>query len=180
MKLFTMVLASALIIPSIAPAKDPKPQVPLSQQEQVAKEVRHELLMLPFMTVFDDLSFKVEGNVVTLSGWVTKPVLSSSAVNVVKQLEGVDQVNNNIEVLPLSTNDDRIRMAAFRKIYGDSVLGTRYGYRANPPIRIIVKNGNIRLTGVVSNEGDRNIAGIRAHEVHGAFSVENELRVVKD
>ncbi len=180
MKLFTMALAGALLMPSMVPAKDPKSQAPLSPQEQLAKEVRHELLMLPYLTVFDDFSFKVEGNVVTLSGSVTKPTLSSSAANVVKQIEGVDQVTNNIEVLPLSSNDDRIRIAAFRKIYGDGVLGTRYGYQANPPIRIIVKNGNIRLTGVVSNEGDRNIAGIRAHEVRGAFSVENELRVVKD
>lgn len=180
MKLFTIAMAGALMIPSLMPAKDVKAQVALSPQQQAEKEVRHELLMLPFLSVFDDLSFVVEGNVVTLMGSVTRPVLRSSAANVVKQIEGIDQVNNNIEVLPLSPFDDRIRMAAFRKIYGDNVLSTRYGFRANPPIRIIVKNGNIRLTGVVANTGDRNIAGIRAREVSGAFSVVNELQVSKD
>ncbi|NDJ12371.1 MAG: BON domain-containing protein [Acidobacteriia bacterium] len=180
MKLFTIAMAGALMIPSLMPAKDVKAQVTLSPQQQAEKEVRHELLMLPFLSVFDDLSFAVDGNVVTLTGSVTRPVLRSSAANVVKQIEGVDQVNNNIEVLPLSPFDDRIRMATFRKIYGDNMLSTRYGFRANPPIRIIVKNGNIRLTGVVANTGDRNIAGIRAREVSGAFSVVNELQVSKD
>ncbi len=180
MKLVTIALAAALMVPSVVPAKNPKPPVVLSPQEQLEKEVRHELLMLPLVTVFDDFSFQVEGNVVTLTGSVTRPVLASMAVKVVKQIPGVDQVNNSIEVLPLSPSDDRIRLAAFRKIYGDNVLGTRYGIRANPPIRIIVKNGNLRLTGVVGNEGDRNIAGIRANELSGVFSVVNELKISKD
>jgi len=186
MKLFTMVLAGALLIPAgMVAANDKDPKAPISRADLVAREVRHELLMLPNLTVFDDLSYSIAGGpsggaVVTLTGSVTRPVLKSSAVNVVKRLESVDNVVDNIEVLPLSPNDDRIRMAAFRRIYGDNVLSTRYGFRANPPIRIIVKNGNIRLTGVVANEGDRNIAGIRAHEVNGAFGVSNELKVVKD
>ena len=183
MKLFTVALAGALLLPLGAMAADAKE--PQTQAEMVAKEVRHELLMLPNLTVFDDLSYSIAGGpnggaIVTLTGSVTRPVLKMSAVNVVKRLETVDNVVDQIDVLPLSPNDDRIRMAAFRKIYGDNVLSTRYGFRANPPIRIIVKNGNIRLTGVVANEGDRNIAGIRAKEVNGAFAVSNELKVVQD
>jgi len=95
----------------------------------------------------------------------------------VKRIEGVTSVENNIEVLPLSPNDDQIRIATYRAIYGDASLSTRYGYRALPSIHIIVKNGNVRLEGVVANEMDRNIAGIRANGVPGAFSVQNDLRV---
>ena len=94
-----------------------------------------------------------------------------------KKIEGVTNVANNIEVLPLSPDDDRIRMATYRAIYGDSALSTRYGYRALPSIHIIVKNGQVRLEGVVANEGDKNIAGIRANGVSGAFSVENDLKI---
>jgi hyperosmotically inducible periplasmic protein len=86
-------------------------------------------------------------------------------------------VVNNIEVLPLSPDDDRIRRGVYRAIYGDQTLSTRYGFQALPSIHIIVKNGHVRLEGVVANEGDKNIAGIRANGVHGAFSVENGLRI---
>jgi len=119
----------------------------------------------------------VNGGTVTLVGEVTQPVLKSDAGNVVKRVEGVTSVVNNIEVLPLSPDDDRIRRATYRVIYGDPALSTRYGFQALPSIHIIVKNGHVRLEGVVANEGDRNIAGIRANSVPGAFSVENDLRV---
>jgi len=114
---------------------------------------------------------------VTLLGEVTQPVLKSDAGNVVKRVEGVTNVVNNIEVLPLSPDDDRIRRAEYRAIYGDPALSSRYGFQALPSIHIIVKNGHVRLEGVVANEGDKNIAGIRANGVAGAFSVENDLRV---
>ena len=146
-------------------------------EARLIKDIRHELLTLPYYGVFDDLGFTIDGSTVTLAGQVVKPVLKSDAENVVKHVEGVSTVVNNIEVLPLSPNDDRIRRAAYRAIYGDSVLSTRYGFRALPSIHIIVKNGDIRLEGVVANEGDRNIAGIRAKGVHGAFSVDNQLRI---
>jgi hyperosmotically inducible protein len=146
-------------------------------ESRVIKDVRHQLIMLPYYGVFDDLGFVVNGGTVTLVGEVTRPTLKSDAGNVLKGIEGVTEVVNNIEVLPLSPNDDRIRIAAYRAIYGDSVLGTRYGYQALPSIHIIVKNGNVRLEGVVANEGDRNIAGIRANGVEGAFSVVNDLRL---
>jgi hyperosmotically inducible protein len=148
-----------------------------SDESRIAREVRHQLVMLPYFGVFDDLGFTVNGGTVTLLGEVTRPTLKSDAGNVVKRVEGVTEVVNNIEVLPLSPNDDRVRRAAYRAIYGDSVLSTRYGFQALPSIHIIVKNGNIRLEGVVANEADKNIAGIRANGVNGAFSVVNDLRV---
>lgn len=148
----------------------------LGQQPRtrLERQVRHELITLPFLGVFDNLSFKVDGSRVTLYGQVTRPTLRSSAERVVKDLEGIEVVDNQIEVLPLSPNDDRIRIAAWRAIYGYPAL-QRYQLGSIAPIRIIVKNGNITLEGVVLNEGDKNIAGIRANGVPGAFSVTNNL-----
>jgi hyperosmotically inducible protein len=141
-------------------------------------EVRHELVMLPWFGVFDNLEFQVAdgGRHVILSGQVTRPTLRSSAENVVKRIEGVEQVTNNIEVLPLSPMDDRTRIAVARAIFGDSVL-SRYAWGAVPPIHIIVKNGDVTLKGVVANETDKNIANIRANGVFGVFTVTNDLRV---
>lgn len=146
---------------------------------RITKEVRHELVMLPFYNVFDNLSFKVEptGRVVLL-GSVTRPTLKSSAENVVKNIEGVEGVENKIEVLPLSPNDDRIRRAVFRAIYGQTGLD-RYGFQAIPSIHIIVSNGNVALEGVVNTEADKNLAGLKANGVSGVFSVVNNLRVEK-
>ncbi len=167
-------------------AKDKPPQTPQHQdpyvtgssdESRIAKEVRHQLVMLPYFGVFDDIGFTIDGGTVTLVGSVTKPVLKSDAGNALKHVEGVTSVVNNIEVLPLSPDDDRIRIATYRAIYGDPALSTRYGYRALPSIHIIVKNGSVRLEGVVANEGDKNLAGIRANGVRGAFSVVNDLRV---
>jgi hyperosmotically inducible protein len=145
-------------------------------EERIEREVRHELVMLPYYGVFDNLAFKVEGNKVVLLGEVTRPTLKSDAEGVVKRIEGVESVDNQIEVLPLSPNDDRIRLAVYRAIYRQASL-SRYALQAVPPIHIIVKNGNVRLEGVVANEGDKNLAGIRAKGVSGAFSVTNNLRV---
>jgi hyperosmotically inducible protein len=144
--------------------------------DRISREVRHELVMLPYYGVFDNLAYSVNGSTVTLMGHVTRPTLKSDAENVVKGIEGVDRVINNIEVLPLSPNDDRIRMAVYRAIYGDPVLN-RYALQAVPPIHIIVKNGNVTLAGVVASENDRNVANIRANGVPGVFSVKNDLRV---
>jgi hyperosmotically inducible protein len=142
------------------------------------KKVRHELLMLPYMSVFDNLSYRIDNGVVTLMGEVVRPTLKSDAGNVVKRVEGVKGVINQIEVLPLSPFDDRIRIAAYRAIYGFPAL-QRYGLGTQPSIRIIVKNGNISLEGVVNNETDRNLANIRANGVPGVFSVSNDLQVVR-
>jgi len=143
---------------------------------RLVREVRHELVMLPYYGVFDNLAFRIDGTVVTLLGQVTRPTLKSSAENVVKSIEGVSKVVNEITVLPLSPNDDRIRLAAYRSIYGHTALN-RYALQAVPPIHIIVDNGKITLEGVVANEGDKNIANLQANGVQGAFSVTNNLRV---
>ena len=125
------------------------------------------------------MAFRVDGSTVTLLGAVVRPTLKSDAEGVVKHIEGVTQVNNQIEVLPLSPMDEQIRRAAARAIYGDPAIGDRYGYRALPSVHIIVKNGNITLEGVVANEADKNLIGIRANGVHNAFQVTNNLVVEK-
>jgi hyperosmotically inducible protein len=146
--------------------------------DRITREVRHELVMLPYYGVFDNLAYRVDGSTVTLMGQVTRPTLKSDAENVVKRIEGVEHVNNQIEVLPVSPNDDRIRRAVFRAIYSDPTMD-RYAIQAVPPIHIIVKNGNVSLEGVVATEADKNIAGSRANGVSGVFSVKNNLRVEK-
>lgn len=147
-------------------------------QERLEREVRHELVMLPYYGVFDNLTFKVDGSKVTLLGEVTRPTLKSDAGEAAKRIEGVDSVDNQIEVLPLSPNDDRIRLAVYRAVYRQASL-SRYALQAIPPIHIIVKNGNVRLEGIVATEAEKNLAGIRAKGVSGVFSVENNLRLEK-
>jgi osmotically-inducible protein OsmY len=139
-------------------------------------EVRHQLVMLPWYSVFDNLEYSVDGYNVTLEGQVTQPILKSEAESAVKHIEGVEQVTNNIEVLPLSTMDEQIRRAEYRAIFGFAPL-FRYSEQAVPPIHIIVKNGHVTLVGVVSSEGDKNAAGIRAKIVPNVFSVTNNLKV---
>jgi hyperosmotically inducible protein len=150
----------------------------ISNHGDIPNQVRHELVMLPYYNIFDNLAYRVDGDVVTLFGQVTRPTLKSDAGRVVQRIEGVSRVDNRIEVLPLSPMDDRIRIATARAIYGSASL-QRYALGAVPPIHIIVRNGNVTLEGVVANEGDRNIANIRANGVFGVFSVKNELRVEK-
>ncbi len=143
---------------------------------RIGKEVRHELVMLPYLDVFDNLSYRVDGNCVTLMGQVTRPTLQRDAERVVKGIDGVDKVDNQIEVLPLSPHDDLLRRSLYRAIYGFTSLN-RYALPVIKPIRIIVKNGNVTLEGVVDNQTDKNIAYIRANGVHGVFKVTNNLRV---
>jgi hyperosmotically inducible protein len=146
-------------------------------QARIAREVRHELLMLPYFGVFDNIEYRVDGDTVTLNGAVTRPVLKSDAENVVKHIEGVDHVVNKIEVLPPSPMDDQLRLALFRAIYGFPAL-EKYALGVQKPIRIIVKNGHVTLEGIVDNDTDKNLAGMRANGVPGIFSVTNNLRVV--
>ena len=147
-------------------------------EQRLIKEVRHELLMLPYLDVFDNLAFKVDGYNVTLLGQVVRPTLKSDAERVVKGIEGIEKVDNQIEMLPVSPNDDRLRRALYRAIYGYEAL-SRYAMPVVKPIRIIVKNGQVTLEGVVANQADKNLANIRAQGVHGAFSVTNNLQVEK-
>jgi hyperosmotically inducible periplasmic protein len=177
-KLLLITLAvSLLVLPVGAVAKNQK-FVSVSDRawNRVEREVRHELVTLPFYGVFDNLAFQVDGGTVTLLGQVSRPTLKTDAERVVKSIEGVERVINRIEVLPLSPYDDRIRLATYRAIYGNTALN-RYALQAIPPIHIIVKNGNVTLEGVVANEGDKNIADIQARSVPGVFSVTNNLRV---
>jgi len=146
--------------------------------ERIQKEVRHELLMLPYFDVFDNLAYKVDGYNVTLYGQVTRDTLKSDAEKAVRGIEGVEKVDNQVEVLPGSPMDDRLRIRLYRAIYGYGPL-ERYAMPVVKPIRIVVKNGHVTLEGVVDNEGDKNLAGLRANGVSGIFSVTNNLQVVK-
>jgi hyperosmotically inducible protein len=176
---FVVVLLGATLAfgqrPASSNAEKPASEISERGRSRIEREVRHELVMLPYYGVFDSLGYKVEGDTVTLIGHVTRPTLKSDAENVVKQIEGIEKVNNQIEVLPLSPNDDRLRLALYRAIYGHTALN-RYSLQAVPPIHIIVNNGNVTLVGVVATEADKNIAGIQAKGVSGVFDVKNELQ----
>ena len=153
------------------------PQALQPGEARLAREVRHQLLLLPYYSIFDWLEFNVQGDTVTLMGEVVQPVLKSDAEGVVKHIEGVEKVVNQIKVLPLSNMDGQIRRAEFRAIYGNPALSDRYGFQAMPPIHIIVDNGHVTLKGVVANTMDKNVAGIQANSVPNVFSVDNQLQV---
>lgn len=146
------------------------------QLTDLERQVRKELITLPFYGVFDYFEFDVEGDRVVLKGQVSRPSLRLSAERVTARVEGVAEVENRIEVLPLSPFDNRIRRALLRAIYADSVLN-RYAAGSNPWIRLIVRNGEITLEGFVDREADLNIANIRANGVANAFVVTNRLRI---
>ena len=162
----------AIATPSVAAQKEVSPQA----VDRIQKEVRHEILMLPYFDVFDNIAFKVDGDDVTLFGQVTRPTLKTDVERVVKTIEGVEKVDNQIEVLPVSPNDDRLRLRLFRAIYGFNAL-QRYALPVVKPIRIIVKNGHVTLEGIVDSEGDKNLVNLRARGVSGSFSVTNNLTV---
>lgn len=153
-------------------------QITPAAENRIQKEVRHQLLMLPYYNVFDNLAYKVDGYKVTLMGQVTNPTLKSDAQNVVKGIEGVEQVDNQIEVLPVSPMDDGLRRRLFVAIYGYPAL-QKYDMPVIKPIRIIVKNGHVTLQGVVDSEADKNMVGVRANTVPGIFSVTNNLQVAQ-
>ena len=152
-------------------------QLSAKSQERITREVRHELLMLPYFGVFDNIAYKVDGGTVTLLGQVVRPSLKSDAQNVVKRIEGVEKVDNQIEVLPASSIDDGLRLQLFRAIYQYPPL-QKYELGVQKPIRIIVKNGRASLEGVVDSESDKNLVNVRANGVSGLFSVTNNLQVV--
>lgn len=185
---------SSLIAQQETAALDAKQQ----QMLNIAKEVRKQIVMLPQYGVFDYIHFAIKGNTMILRGKASRPTLKSSAENVVKKIEGVDSVDNQIEVLPVSPNDDRIRAAVYASIYrypalqrytsnrgrprGPSVARVAGGITNDPPIgyhaiHIIVENGNVTLTGVVDSATDSALAEMRANSVPGVFSVDNDLQV---
>jgi len=164
------------VTPALALANGSGSNVPAGSDAYIAQKVGHELVMLPYYSVFDNLEYRVNGYNVELFGQVTRPVLKSDAESVVKHIEGVEHVTNNIEVLPLSTLDWQIRRAEYRAVFGRGSL-YRYAMGANPSIHIIVDNGHVTLVGVVQNEMDKNLANLQANSVSGVFSVTNDLRV---
>jgi hyperosmotically inducible protein len=169
----TGTLAIMLISSTYAFAQMPGANQPTND---LTSRVRHELVMLPYFTIFDNMSYRVDGSTVTLMGKVTRTSLRQDAERVVKNIEGVDRVQNEIEVLPVSMFDNQIRWQEARAIYGYPTLN-RYGMGTQPSIRIIVENGHVTLEGVVNNQADKNVAGMRANGVHGVFSVTNDLVV---
>ncbi len=200
----TATLLAGLLLPLLAQPQTlnsgaaPKPT---DQVERIASDVYKQIVTLPQYGVFDHLHFGIQGGTVILRGEASRPTLKSSAESVVKKIEGVREVRNEIEVLPLSPNDDRIRALAYAKIYGNSWLSRytsnrgrgRYisstravmGITNDPPIgwhaiHIIVKNGNIRLVGVVDTTGDLAMAEMQANQVPGSFTVDNDLMVSKE
>jgi BON domain len=167
-----LAVAALAAVPAFVYASGPNVLQPGSLEQKVS----HELSMLPYYGVFDNLSFRVDGDKVTLFGQVAQPVLKLDAEYAVKHIEGVRHVDDQIEVLPLSSFDNQIRFRTYRAIYGFGPLN-RYVLGAHPSIHIIVKNGNVTLTGMVANSMDRNLAYARANSVPGTFSVTNELHV---
>lgn len=177
MKLNLMVLLTAILTAASLPSFGQR-EISPKAVERIQKEVRHELVMLPFLTVFDNLGYKVDGYNVTLVGQVTNPVVKSDAETAVKRIEGVEKVDNQIEVLPVSPMDDGLRRRLFRAIYGYPPL-QRYALPVLKPIRIIVNHGHVTLEGVVDSQADKNIVNIRANGVPGVFSVTNNLVVAR-
>lgn len=170
-------LVIALVIPAGIAAAAPKTSVEIDiSNQQVVKQVRKELMALPYYGVFDNLAYRVEGSTVTLYGQVVRPTTRKDAEGRVKRIPGVERVVNDIEVLPLSTFDDRIRLHTYRTVFGTSSL-YRYAMGANPSMHIIVNRGHVTLEGVVANKMDKQLAYMAASSVPGVFSVNNNLRV---
>jgi hyperosmotically inducible protein len=171
-----VVVLTLLTLTTLSIAQD-RGQPSARSEERITREVRHELLMLPYFDVFDYIVFRVDGSTVTLLGQVVRPSLKSDAENAIKHIEGVEKVDNQIEILPPSPMDDGLRIRLYRAIYGYAAL-EKYALGVQKPMRIIAKNGRVTLEGVVDNETDKNLAGLRANSVPGIFSVTNNLQVV--
>jgi hyperosmotically inducible protein len=173
---FWFVIIATLFSVTMPGLAQDRSQLSAKSLERITREVRHELLMLPWFGVFDNIAFKVDGGTITLLGQVVRPSLKSDAENSIKHIEGVEKVDNQIEVLPPSPMDDQLRLVLYRAIYGYPAL-EKYALGVQKPIRIIVKNGHVALEGVVDSDADKNLAGLRANGVPGIFSVANNLRV---
>jgi osmotically-inducible protein OsmY len=205
--IYGVLTALPLVVPAVAQQQDEDP-VAAAQKTQtpqsvlrMANEIRKQILTLPEYGVFDDVRYQIKDFVVTLKGAASRPTLKSSLENVVRRVEGVEKVVNEIEVLPLSPNDDRIRARVYAAVYFHPILSRYNPGRGTPiflspariaggitndppigfhPIHIIVRNGNVKLTGVVDNAADQQVAGMQANSVAGVFSVENDLQVANE
>jgi len=171
-----MLLGTALLAAQPGLANNHNNETGMSRIE---REVRRELVTLPWYSLFDHFAFQVDGGTVTLMGKASRPTLKSGAEKVIRRIEGVEKVVNQIEVLPLSKHDDSLRLALYRSIYGHVAL-EKLAVQALPPIHIIVENGNVTLEGVVLDNMQKQIAGAQANAVAGVFSVTNNLRIEKE
>jgi hyperosmotically inducible periplasmic protein len=178
--ILSLLLAFAISGTAAATAAGANQQAPSPNssdyQAWLANQVRHQLVMLPYYSVFDNLEYRIEGRHVTLMGQVVWPTLKEDAAKAVKHIEGVQSVDNQIQVLPIDPMDEQIRRAEFRAIYDFPGMDI-YVIRSVQPIHIIVDNGHVTLEGVVRNQTDKNIAGLAANRVPNVFSVTNNLRV---
>jgi hyperosmotically inducible protein len=170
-----LAVAAALVLAASAVVAAPSTEQSAGQA-QLAKKVRKELVTLPWYGVFDNLAYEIDGSTVKLYGQVVQPSTRKDAERRVAKLAGVERVVNNIEVLPLSSFDNDIRVRTYRALFGWNSPLFRYGRGVNPSIHIIVGGGHVALEGVVANEGDRRMAYILANGVPGVFSVTNNLR----
>ena len=175
MKRMLALAATVVIATSVAVASPKGSDEDGQDYQQVVKQVRHELVTLPYFGVFDNLAYKVEGDTVTLYGQVMRPSTRSDAERRVARIKGVERVINNIEVLPLSSFDDSVRINTYRALARTGGL-YRYLIGTTPSIRIIVNRGQVTLEGVVANKADKDLANVVANGVPGAFSVMNNLR----
>jgi hyperosmotically inducible periplasmic protein len=170
-----LALAAPALLAQAIPAQKP-PKADEKRPPSLSREIHHQILVLPFYSVFDSIAFTLDGSKVTLTGQVLRTTLKENAEAAVKSIEGVNVVINHIEVLPVSPTDDDLRRAAYRSLYEDSTLA-RYAVEALPPIHIIVKNGNVTLEGSVNSESDKTRAGVRAGDAANVISVKNNLLV---
>jgi hyperosmotically inducible protein len=173
------VFATLALVATAAVAAPTVSQTARGSNHTVIKQVRHELVTLPYYGVFDNLAYEVNGGTVTLSGQVTQPSTRSDAGRRIAKIAGIEKVVNNIEVLPLSSFDDSIRSQTYRAIFNSAGL-YRYAMGANPSIHIIVNRGQLTLEGVVNNKLDKQLVYMAARRVFGAFSVTNNLRLEND
>lgn len=173
-----MLLGAALLVLATGAFAQDQPRSNAKFEQRLTQEVNHELVMLPFYSVWDNLQYKVDAasGVVTLQGQVLNDRTKIDAEKRVKDIEGVNKVVNNIELLPASPNDDRIRRAEYRAIFGDPAL-EMYSFGSVQPVHIVVKNGHVTLEGNVLNQGHKQLAEVRAKGVSGVFSVTNNLRI---
>ena len=175
----TILVGLFFLAPEFAQAKQQHTPAPNSPtfEAYLTKEVRHVLVTQPFYTLFDNLQYRIEGTKVVLLGQVVSPgQLKSDAGKSVRNIEGVEAVDNQIKILPPSPMDDQIRRAEFRAIYSFPSL-QMYALRSVPPIHIIVDNGHVTLEGSVAREADKDAANVRANTVPNVFSVTNNLIV---
>ena len=170
------ILAVPFVHAQHPPAAKPAASAPKSEEPQLSHEIRHQLFVLPYYSVFDYIAFTLDGDKVTLTGYVLRPTLRANAEAAVKSLEGVSSVKNLIEVLPKSPSDDDSRRAVYRAIFEDSTL-QRYAVSDVPVVHIILRNGEVTLEGAVGSESEKNLASTRAAGVAGVSAVKNNLSI---